>query len=126
MYCITLPNKVTYIIELGKDKLLKYMLDRYKYDLSWGDQTKQTPLFFASFHNHINCAGVLLDKGADVNHIDSNGQNSLFWAASGGHLQMCKYLVNRGINFQRIDFNKETPLHYAKKNKHPTVIAYLQ
>lgn len=62
------------------------MLDNYKYDLNWVDETKQTPLFFAAFHNRIACASVLIDKGMDVNHIDRNGQNCLFWSASAGHL----------------------------------------
>lgn len=53
-------NVLYYIAKEGKDKLLKYMLDRFKYDLTWVDQIRQTPLFFASYHNHINCASILI------------------------------------------------------------------
>jgi len=79
-------NVLYYIAKAGKEELLKYLLDRYKYDLNTNDNTKQTPLFFAASCNNIGCAKLLIDKGCDVNHIDNNGQNCIYYAASGGHL----------------------------------------
>ena len=66
----------------------------------------------------------MIQAGADVNHIDSNGQNPIFYPAAKGYLEMCKLLVNRNANYQLVDKNKETPIHYARKNKSRNVIEY--
>jgi hypothetical protein len=43
-------------INLGKDRLLKYLLERYKFDLNTNDFSKQSPLFFAAAYNALKCA----------------------------------------------------------------------
>ena len=45
-----------FFIFLGKDKLLKFLLERYKFDLNTNDYTKQTPLFFAAAQNQMKCS----------------------------------------------------------------------
>jgi ankyrin repeat protein len=45
-----------FFIFLGKDKLLKFLLERYKFDINTNDYTKQTPLFFAAAQNQMKCA----------------------------------------------------------------------
>lgn len=107
---------------VGSDKTLKYLLDRFKYNLNANDENKQTALFFASSNNRIRCAELLIERGTDVNHIDKNGQNALFYGAR--YIEMCKLLVNSGINFQRVDFLKQTALNYAKSHHATDCIAY--
>lgn len=62
------------------------MLEKFQYNLNENDQTNQTPIYFSASNNHIKTTQILLDHGANINHVDSNGQNCLYWAAKFGHI----------------------------------------
>lgn len=53
----------------------------YKFNLNENDYINQTPIFFAAVRNQLACAEILIENGADANHLDYNHQNCLFYAA---------------------------------------------
>lgn len=53
----------------------------------------------AAMHNKMDCARVLIDAGADLNHHTKHRKHTaLMLAAQRGHAEMCELLVERGAN----------------------------
>jgi hypothetical protein len=57
-----------------------------------------TPLITASMMGHGAVVDVLLDEGADVEAVGSNGASALMIAASMGHTDVMKKLLDAGAN----------------------------
>lgn len=75
-----------YLPYLEKDRLLSYLVNNFPFNINNNDYMMQTPLFYAASNGSFKCARILIDKKANVNHIDKNGQNCLFWAAGQGSI----------------------------------------
>eukprot|EP01127_Copromyxa_protea_P021179 TRINITY_DN7211_c0_g1_i1.p1 TRINITY_DN7211_c0_g1~~TRINITY_DN7211_c0_g1_i1.p1 ORF type:complete len:2010 (-),score=408.32 TRINITY_DN7211_c0_g1_i1:46-6075(-) len=61
---------------------------------------------------------LLIDAGALVDHVASNGWTPLHWAAVGGHTAIIETLISKGVDPKKFTKNKEgkevdLPLHYA-------------
>lgn len=55
----------------------------------------------------------LIQKGINVDEIDTFGQTSLFYAAKHKHDRVIELLVKSGARVNLIDKNGQTPLFYA-------------
>ena len=53
-------------------------------------------LLVACFQGKLDVAKKLVNKGADINALDSYGDSPLMEAAWEGHLEVVQYLVSRG------------------------------
>lgn len=70
---------------------------------------------------------VLLEKGADVNHVDNNGNTALLLCADnfGGHLELIKMLCEAGADFNAADAEGNNTLHYVLESGSQIVAKYL-
>lgn len=89
----------------------------------------RTALNSASSAGHIDVVKCLLEKGANINHLDSNGRSSLWRAINPGHYHVARYLIDHGadVNLGR---GGKTPLSEAvmggyNKDFNPEFIEYL-
>lgn len=41
---------------------------------------KQTPLYYAARKGHLDMCKALIEKGADVNHLDSSNKSAIEYA----------------------------------------------
>jgi ankyrin repeat protein len=57
-----------------------------------------TPLLFSVRGGHLEAAQVLLEAGADVNDMVSDGQSALVIAAANANWEMAAYLLDRGAD----------------------------
>jgi len=64
------------------------------------DENGDTLLNFAVYPNHVDVARLLLERGADVNHVDPRGMTALLYAATTdfGDPSMVQLLVKMGAN----------------------------
>ena len=87
----------------------------------------QPPLLAAVMHNHIKCARILLENGADVNQTDDQGHSALSIAARHGYFHLAELLVSSGANLSlRSHRGGGTALQKARKYKHPKIIELLE
>lgn len=56
---------------------------------------------------------LLIDKGLDVNSVDSYGLTTLHFAIKYGNLEVVKLLIANGINVNAKDGDGQTPLHHS-------------
>lgn len=90
------------------------------------DWDHATLLYDAVQQNHQEVATYLLDKGADVNGVTSDGLTPLHTAAQNGNVEMCKLLLERGAKINVADSKGWTPLDRAVKWDHPDTAEFLR
>ena len=54
---------------------------------------KQTPLFYAARKGHLDMCRALVDKGCDVNHVDSSGKTAVEYAKKMKYQEVADYLA---------------------------------
>lgn len=118
-------------------------------DIEAGDGHDETPLVYAARFNRINMVRkliekdadingkgggaysplhvsgnlevtqLLIDKGADIDMLDSEGETALYLACWGGNIDKASLLIKNGANVNHIDPEGKTPLYAAglKENK---------
>jgi hypothetical protein len=80
---------------------------------------------FASQCGHLDVVKELLDRGADVEKVNtSDGTTSLMFASQCGHLDVVKELLDRGANINRTGFGVSA-LAAASAEGHLQIVQYL-
>lgn len=74
-------------------------------------------LFYALRSNQLEMFKLLLDKGADINHVNNRSQNLMLMAIELGYTKMVNSLVESGINLLFVDHNGWSAMHYAIERK---------
>jgi ankyrin repeat protein len=72
-----------------------------------------TPLLFAARQGCLECAQVLIDKGADANGVDPTGISAVLIAIINGHYDVAGYLLDRGTDPNLADETGRTALYSA-------------
>jgi FOG: Ankyrin repeat len=72
-----------------------------------------TTLHKAAERNDIVEVRRMIDKGADVNSVDSAGDTPLMKATWRGHTEIAKLLIEKGANVNSVSNNGNTPLTLA-------------
>ena len=71
-----------------------------------------TPLILASQQGKLDVVNFLLDKGARVNDVMTDGKTALLMACKNGHTEIVKRLMEKGAN-QSLKCNGKTPRDIA-------------
>lgn len=66
--------------------MVSLLLD-YGVPVDTTDFKQQTPLYMAIKNNHLGCARLLLQNGANPNGSDGNRCTPLYWAAQYGYIK---------------------------------------
>ena len=72
-----------------------------------------TPLLFAARQGCLECARILIDKGADVNAVDPDGIGTVLSAAINGHYDVGIFLLDKGADPNLADKTGRTALYAA-------------
>lgn len=91
------------------------------------DLEGRTALMYGSSGPFPETVKILLDKGADPNHVDSGEHfTSLMHAAAEGHLEVVKLLVEYGADPSLRDVDNDNAESFARQGGHKAVVDYLQ
>ena len=72
------------------------------------------PLYFATDSNHLNAVTLLVEKGAEIDHLNGPaGRSALHQATIKGYFEILKFLVESGANINIRNTHGRTPLDYA-------------
>lgn len=69
-----------------------------------------TPLMEAASKNDTDAISTLLDEGADINEVDSEGSSALHWAVYSGYYEAAALLLENGADANTVDIYDATPL----------------
>lgn len=76
-----------------------------------------TPLVYAARQNCIECAKILLDKGADVNQTTNYGWTPLLTATQNRNYKLASLLLERGADPNKRNNGGWSPLYIATDNR---------
>lgn len=76
-------------------------------------EVDMSPLILAANHGHLEAVELLLDAGADIEHMNSFDETALWFAACGNHIEVLRHLIFRGAALNSRNRNQETALMAA-------------
>ena len=77
----------------------------------------QTPLIISSIAGGSEINTLLIQKGADVNHIDIYKRSAIFYAIKYDYVGMVMELIKKGARVNDKDIEGVSPLELAKKSE---------
>jgi ankyrin repeat protein len=80
------------------------------------DHLVRTPLMYAAETNSLGAAKVLIEYGANINHVDKDGANALHIASDHGCRAVIAYLLSKGVDANTRDYKGIVPIHRAAQN----------
>jgi ankyrin repeat protein len=97
--------------------LVEYLLDREMYRPAVNLESHMhgwTALIRAAMLSRRHVLQALLDRGANVNHINRHGKTALHYAAKTGDIDCTRILMERGINPDICDSDGHTAFEIAE------------
>lgn len=93
--------------EIAKDKRL----------VNLNDELGRNPLQLASENGYLAMVNILINAGADIDHIDRlKGFSAMHYAALRNHPKILSFLLSRGADMTIQDSEGNFPLHYCAAN----------
>lgn len=96
---------------------LEGLLARPDIDVNIESADKYTPLLYAAAAGLQETAQQLLDKGADLKHLDSSRGSILMRAVDSQKSDMALFLIEKGSDINHRDFLGRNALHSAAINR---------
>lgn len=95
-------NLIDSAIIYDRPRNLKLILDRGE-DVNFISENGMTPLMTACQKGNIECAKILLDKGADIHQMFPNvcKLNSMNFAIKNGRVKIVQLLIDRGYDLEK-------------------------
>ena len=100
-----------------QEKWLKFLIKNGAEINSETTNTKRTPIFYAVSFENYSLINFLIEKGADVNHVDINGETVDFYEARARKIKYYKFFIEKMIEPDKKNKNGETILDILNKMK---------
>ena len=100
-----------------QEKWLKFLIKNGAEINSETTNTKRTPIFYAVSFENYSLINFLIEKGADVNHMDINGETVDFYEARARKIKYYKFFIEKMIEPDKKNKNGETILDILNKMK---------
>jgi ankyrin repeat protein len=109
----------------GETASLAEML-RHGLPVNLADAKGNTLLMLASYHGHLETAGMLLDRGAEVDRRNARGQTPLGGVAFKGYESIVPLLIEQGADINADNGGGMTPLMFAAMFGRARVVEQLE
>lgn len=103
---------------MGKKRLVELLLKFKECPIDEPDDTGATPLILAALKGSMEICEMLINRGANVNHRNSNGHTPVKYAGSKNHKELLAYLLDHGGDPNARDHIGDTPLHRVASMEH--------
>ncbi|EAW17806.1 uncharacterized protein NFIA_077420 [Aspergillus fischeri NRRL 181] len=110
----------------GHEEIVKLLLDKGA-DFTVVDScnSDRTVMSWAMEHRLRTIAGLLINKGDEVDQSDKYGRKVISWAAAHGHSDIVKLLLDKGVDCAEEGHPGGSPLWWATENGHSHIIKLL-
>uniref|UniRef100_A0A8B9H182 Arf-GAP with coiled-coil, ANK repeat and PH domain-containing protein n=1 Tax=Astyanax mexicanus TaxID=7994 RepID=A0A8B9H182_ASTMX len=97
-------------------------------DVNWVNvaEESKTPLIQAASVNSLAACEFLLQNGANVNQVDSDGRGPLHHATILGHTGLVCLFLKRGADYNAKDINQKDPITIAVESANADIVTLLR
>lgn len=103
---------------IGKERLVEFLLKFETCKIDEPDDTGATPLLLATLKGSLAICKMLYERGANINHCNTNGHTPVKYACSKNHKDLLIYLLDGGGDPNKRDNIGDGPLHRAASMEH--------
>lgn len=118
------PAALTRAIQEGDVETAKRMIAAYPECVNEKDSEGKYPLHWAARRGAVRLAGLLIEKGSDVN-ANMKGWTALHEASYWGKNDMAELLIKNGAHIEARSQTGSSPLATAAGTRHPTIVELL-
>nr|UCK81625.1 26S proteasome non-ATPase regulatory subunit 10 [Arenicola marina] len=97
----------------GHAAVVDFLLTQHSVNVDQRDESNWTPLLISVSAGKEDIVRNLINRGAQINAVNSTGQCALHYAASKDRYQIAELLLERGADAIVADCVSTTPLHRA-------------
>ena len=121
-------SEIASAAEAGHAERIREILQRDASAVNMPNIDGWTPLHLAAFHGRHEAAQVLLDHGADVAAVSTNGMANqpLHAAAAGRHLDLVELLLAHGADVEALSDDGRNAIDLATAAGHDEVVELLR
>lgn len=116
----------------GNLDVLRLALDNLNGSIDEPVEDGDTALHLTCLYGHLDCAQLLLERGACLEAKDDDGAIPLHDACAGGYREIAALLINSANSSEVVkrmlgsaDVEGDTPLHHASRGEHEDVVRLL-
>ena len=112
--------------EKGYLPIVEYLIDAQHVSINKPNMKGYSAAHLACINNNITILSFLIEKGSDIEQLDSEGNTCLMLACREGNMDIVKYLIEkRSVKVDVHNNNGFTALHFACWNKSVQLVQYL-
>ena len=108
-----------------KDLIKSYPEDVVKMLVNEPDKYGNTLLIDAAWEGNEKFVKLLIENGANVNHVAKGGFTPLIAASQNNHFNIVKLLIEKGVNVNHKDQRNMTALYVAAAYGHKKIVKLL-
>ena len=103
--------------EYGQIDIVKYLIENAGANIDHEDpETGYTPIFEATYGNHLDVVKYLVENGSKLTGIIFN--SIIVGASKNGYIKILDYLAKNGVDMESKNNDGDTRLHSAVKENH--------
>ena len=100
---------------MGKSRCIQTLAKLPEADVNATLGCNVSVLMMAAWEGKLECGRILIEAGADVNHVDSMGHTALMWAVRFAHSEFVSVLIEAGADINLFDEDGNTALIWAAR-----------
>ena len=90
-----------YACSVNQLKIVKLLVETFKMDLELVNNRKCTALIYACFYHSIDIAEYLIERGANVNHIDKDGRTCYNYLDYNEKKRITEFMKIKNLNVDK-------------------------
>ena len=110
---------------MGKSRCIQTLAKLPEADVNATLGCKVSVLMMAAWEGKLECGRILIETGADVNHVDSMGHTAPMWAVRFAHSEFVPVLIEAGADVNHVDSMGHTALMWAVRFAHSEFVPVL-